>query len=217
MDREEHVPQTTSLGSFWTSVLIIAAMVALFLMFGEVGVDQLRHSPPGVVAALGIALLCADIFIPVPSTLVVVILAQALGPVLAVIAGTVGISLGCVVGYYCGWLGRSRTLKLVDAANSPRLNHWMTGTRAMLVLAALRAIPIIGESSVVVAGLVGLRARDVLIVTSLANLALVITYVVLSDLADGLGGFAAGVFAAWLFPAVAIGLYYLLRRRWESP
>lgn len=208
MDRPS---QSWTLGLVWSSLLIVAAMVLGFMLFGEIGVDQLRRSPPQMVVAVGVLLLCVDIFIPVPSTVVVVILAQSLGPVPAVLAGTAGISLGCSLGFYCGMVGRSRALRLVDAASSPQMNQWLSGTRALLVLAALRAIPIIGESSVVVAGLVGLRARDVLLVTSLANLALVISYVVLSGWADDLGGLAAGILVAWLLPAVAIGLFYLFR------
>jgi uncharacterized membrane protein YdjX (TVP38/TMEM64 family) len=205
-------PKKKALGAVWSSLIIVSAMVLSYMMFGEPNLDQLRHMPTTLLVVLGVLLLAADIFIPVPSTVVVVILAQTLGPIPAVVAGTVGISLGCLGGYVVGRLGRKRSLRLVDEASSDRLPNWLRGTSGIHLLALLRPVPIIGESSVVVAGLLGLKARDVLVATTLANLALVTAYVTLTAWADVWGGFVAAVLASWSLPAIAIGLYWFAQR-----
>ena len=143
--------------------LIIASLLVAglpFLLLGEAFeadiTDWLRQPrPAGLVAAAVVAALAVDIALPVPSSVVVGYAAMQLGPVAAVLLGTVGLTLTCEAGY---WATR---LINTPAANPPR--------RLPLVLAATRAVPLLAEATVVVAAGGGLPHRPFLAIVAVSN------------------------------------------------
>ena len=80
---------------------------------------------------LGVLVLCficnATVFVPAPSLIVVVTAAQTLNPWLVILLGAVGTTLGEMVGYLSGKVGR--TLFQKDG----RITSWVTRHGAMAV------------------------------------------------------------------------------------
>lgn len=192
-----------------SATLISAIMIATYLAFGEAALDGLGSARTEVVILLGIAALVADIFLPIPSSVVIVLVAQAISPVPAILTGALGLSLGCALGYASGRLG---SRYLVDADRADRLSVWLRQRGGIPLLVALRPVPILGETSLIVAGLLRLNPFHVLATTSIANLALATCYVLLAAQANSVGGFVASILAAWSLPGLAMLAYWLIRR-----
>ena len=107
-------------------------------------------------------------------------------------------------------MGRSPSL--VDPDQADRISNWLRGPGGVQLLAVLRPVPIIGETSLIIAGLMRLNPVQVLAITTLANVALAVCYVLLAAQADSWGGFVASILAAWALPGVVTLAWWLFRR-----
>ncbi|MEW5727028.1 MAG: VTT domain-containing protein [Pseudomonadota bacterium] len=161
----------------WTAVavLVVAAVLAPFLVMDAWFAPTVERGlaaagAEGVFVAV-VALLSADVLLPVPSSVVGVAAGTTLGPWLGAAAVWLGLTTGCVVAYWLGAraaspLARRVLLSDADIARAAALaDRFGPGT---LVLA--RAVPVLAEASVVAAGMVGMPLARVLAVTALANL-----------------------------------------------
>jgi len=144
---------------FIVFALFVVALLSLpFVLLGEEYAVPLLHSQQGRAWALGaiaIALLTTDSLAPVPSSLVIVFAAMKAGWIVGTIAGTVGL-VGQVIG--AAWFGRVAigrlALRFLGAADVEALRGAMQ-ERLALTLGCLRCVPLIAESSVVIAASFG--------------------------------------------------------------
>ena len=166
------------------SLLVFAVSVAVclpFLLFGEDAVtpalQSLDHHAAWV--AIGcVSLLSLDAVLPVPSAWVLIFLALHTGPLGGIVGGTAGLSIGVLVS---SWVGRMAVGRL-----APRLipDHELArladsiSRHATLTLACMRSVPVLAETSVMIAAAAGVPPRRIFLATLLPNLAISTVYTV---------------------------------------
>jgi uncharacterized membrane protein YdjX (TVP38/TMEM64 family) len=142
-------------------LLIVAAMMAFFLitffLVQALGIPLLGDPRPwmqhgGVLAAsLGVALLIADVLLPVPSSLVMV----AHGALFGVVGGTLLSLLGslgaALFGFAIGRRGGPLLERLVRPAERERANRILARWGGLAVVVS-RPIPILAETVAIMAG-----------------------------------------------------------------
>lgn len=99
-----------------------------------------RLAPP-VFALLVIAVLAADIVMPVPASIVIVAGGSALGFVPGMLAALTGLVLSSLIGYRIG-------VRLAPRDAQPKEKGWWP----LVAIALLRCVPVAAETSAVVAG-----------------------------------------------------------------
>lgn len=178
-------------------VVMVMALVSLpFVLLGEDYVLPLlesREQQAGWLTGIAIALLAADAVAPVPSVLVILFLALKAGPVAAAIGGAAGLSLGVV---FAWWFGREAVGRIAPRfLPDGEVGRLRTGLerRLWLTLACWRSVPVMAETSVMIAGATGLPLRRVFAATLLPNCAIATIYAYAAD--DSLTTAAVAFFA----------------------
>jgi uncharacterized membrane protein YdjX (TVP38/TMEM64 family) len=142
-------------------LLIVGALMAFFLitffLIQALGIPLLGDPTPwmqhgGVLAAsLGVALLIADVLLPVPSSLVMV----AHGALFGVVGGTLLSLLGslgaALFGFAIGRRGGTLLERLVRPAERDRANRILARWGGLAVVVS-RPIPILAETVAIMAG-----------------------------------------------------------------
>ncbi len=186
-------------------VLVLVALVSLpFVLFGEAFALPLlaaREHQTGWLVLIAIALLTADSVAPVPSVLVIVFLAAKAGWLAGMIGGTLGLT-GQVV--CAAWFGRAAVgriaPKFFPEAELTRLRGSLQ-QRLTLTLACLRSVPVLAETSVMLAGSLGIPLGRILRATLLPNLAISAIY---SLAVDASFATACLAFVATVVPSYAL-------------
>lgn len=166
-------------------VLFVMTLVCLpFAIFGEefvLPLLQTRAQQSGALTVISIALLAADSVAPVPATLVIMYLAAKAGWVAGVVGGTIGMSAGVLA---AAWLGRVAVgriaPKFFPEAELIRLRDSLQ-SRLTLTLACLRSVPVLAETSIIVAAAMGIPTRRIFWVTVLPNFLVATIYSVAAD------------------------------------
>ena len=143
---------------WWSLALGIAAVILLmFFAANALGIDWLENPAPlmraarPVAAVAGVLLLIADVFLPVPSSLVMV----ANGALFGIVGGTLLSLVGCVgaalTGFGVGRAGNDLIRRFVTPGQHERagamLRRW-----GVLAIAVSRPIPIVAETVAILAG-----------------------------------------------------------------
>lgn len=166
-------------------VLFVMTLVCLpFAIFGEDFVLPLLESRREQVWALtliAIVLLACDSVAPVPVTIVIMYLAAKAGWVAGIVGGTIGLSAGVLA---AAWVGRSAVGRLAPKFfPDEELTRLRTSLQQRLVitLACLRSVPVLAETSVIVAAATGVPVRRIFWATVLPNLIVAAIYSVAAD------------------------------------
>jgi 3-dehydroquinate synthase len=162
----------------------MAVVITPFLIWGEEYVRPLlesREQQAGALVVIAIILLVADSVAPVPATLVIMFLAAKAGIVAGIIGGTVGMSIGVLV---AGWFGRFAVgriaPKFLPDAELGRLRESLQ-RRLVLTLACLRSVPVLAETSVILAAATGVPITRIFRATLLPNFIVSAIYSVAAD------------------------------------
>lgn len=207
----------------WTlvGVLILTAIIVPFVLLDrEITSWSLRWiraeaRAPWVFAAV-LALLAADVVLPVPSSLVSTAAGASLGFVLGSVASAAGMTLSSQIGYM---LGRRFGLPLVSrivSTDALTIASRRLAGRAIGALVIMRAVPVLAEASVVMAGVFGVNPTGFFLSTFCANVGISIAYCAVGALALKMNSFLAAFAGAIAVPVVALGairLYDSRRRR----
>lgn len=161
-------------------VLFVVLLVCLpFVIWGEEFVFPLlesRAQQAGALTLIAIGLLACDSVAPVPSTIVIMTLAWKAGWVAGIVGGTIGMSLGVLA---AGWIGRAAVGRIAPRflpdAELARMRESLQ-RRLTLTLACLRSVPVLAETSVILAAATGVPVRRIFSVTLLPNLVISIIY-----------------------------------------
>ncbi|MBV1857953.1 MAG: VTT domain-containing protein, partial [Nannocystaceae bacterium] len=162
-------------------IALFAAILIPFALWGDdfeaYGASLLDHAAPSTsLAVVLIALLAADLVLPVPSSILAVGVGAVFGTALGTAIVAVGLSLGAWVGYELGRsAGQAGVSRWIDDAQRQRLETFAR-KHGVALLVALRAVPVLAEASVVVAGTSRMPRARVLVVTTAANLAVALVY-----------------------------------------
>ncbi len=205
------IPSPTVLKVVLFVMFIMALVSAPFVLFGEDLVLPLlksRENQAGGLIVIAVMLLAADSVAPVPSTLVVMFLAAKSGPVAGIIGGTVGLSIGVLA---AGWIGRVAVgrvaPKFFPEAELARLRESLQ-QRLSLTLACWRSVPVMAETTVIIAAAAGVPVRRIFWATLLPNFVVSVIY---SMAADDSAKTAILTFLATLVLSVA--LWWIFGRR----
>ncbi len=158
--------------------------------------DDLRY------ALLIAALLSADVFLPVPSSLVSAAAGIRLGLLHGALASWVGMTGGCLVGYYVGRsFGRDISQRIVGQAGWENASRGISRAGVWTVLLA-RPVPALAEATVLAAGSAGMPFVPFVLASGTANLAVSAVYAFAG--AQGLesGSFLLALAAACVLPAL---------------
>lgn len=159
-------------------LLAVAAVAVPLVPFLLVGA-RLDHAvaawldpppPPATLAALEVAVLAADILLPVPSSVV----ATLGGSVLGVVAGTacawLGMTLGAAAGWAVGRLAGGRALAGIDAADRAALDRQERRLGPAFIVLT-RPLPLVAEAAAILCGAAGVSGPGFIAWAAAGNLA----------------------------------------------
>lgn len=174
--------QTLKTGLF---VMFIIALVCVpFVVFGEAFalplLESQQHRTAGLTA-IAVVLLTADSVAPVPATLVIMYLAAKGGVLAGIVGGTLGLTAGVLV---AAWFGRTAVgriaPKFFPEAELVKLRGALQ-KRLFLTLACLRSVPVLAETSVIMAAAMGVPVRSIFVAALLPNFVVAVIYSVAAD------------------------------------
>lgn len=160
----------------------MALVIVPFLIFGEQLESSVlpwleaRQEQRVLLTVAAILLLAADSVAPVPATVVIMFLAWKAGWAAGIVGGTVGLAAGVLA---AAWLGRTAVGRLapkfIPDAELVRLRESLQ-RRLVLTLACLRSVPVLAETSVIVAAATGVPVKRIFWVTLLPNFVVSLIY-----------------------------------------
>lgn len=166
-------------------VFAVSVLVSVpFMIWGEEvfvpAFEGVRHNAAWMVG-LAVALLSFDAVLPVPSSWVIIFLAQESGRIAGFVGGATGLAVGVLV---AAWLGRAAVgraaPKFIPEAEIERMRA-MIERHTILTLACMRSVPVLAETSVVVAAAAGVPVRRIFWMTLGPNVAIAGIYAVAGD------------------------------------
>lgn len=167
------------------ALVILATLIPLLPFLGwarEINAwyeQFLNDPPPPVWMALFVLLaLSADIFLPVPSSIVSTLAGSQLGIPGATITSFVGMTIGAALGFAVArWWGRPVAKWFTKDEDLARMEE-LTAKLGPAVLVITRAVPILAEASVLLVGVNRMSWRAFLPPVLLANLGVSLVYAV---------------------------------------
>ncbi|WP_298913998.1 hypothetical protein [uncultured Roseobacter sp.] len=187
------------------SVFLISTIFVIvpFLLWGEDIENwvelELLNRPLFMVAFIGSVLLIVDIFLPIPSSAVGILLGATLGISVALPLVAVSLTLGVVVGYWAGVYVPQLLLKTEETEKQP-------APVDLVSLAIFRPVPVLAEVSVVMAGFRRVPFLQVIAVTSIANVGLAALYVLIGV------ALPFSVAATMAFILMVLAVFYAVRK-----
>jgi uncharacterized membrane protein YdjX (TVP38/TMEM64 family) len=191
-------------------ILLLGLILIPFFLFGpgiEARTAALAAGKHGAIALGGAALLALDIVLPVPSSLLATAIGAALGPWLGTLVNAAGLSLGCAAGLLLGRSGSPLARHILGGALFQRFAA-ATARNGVPLILVCRAVPVLGEASIVAAGAGRAPFGPTLAAAAVANLVIGAVYAFASTAPLALAGaLAVGI------PVVAgLGAWLWLRR-----
>jgi uncharacterized membrane protein YdjX (TVP38/TMEM64 family) len=202
----------------WLAAIVVVVVLVPFVLLEGIindAIDRYIASAPST-AALAFAviiLLALDIVLPIPSSVVATTAGAALGFWPGIFASVTGMTICCQLGYGLGRVGgRAAVRRFVDDRVLDDITTRMR-ERGHWVLGASRAVPVLAEGSVLVAGLARMKLARFTIITSLANVGVSCVYCALGARAIETRSPLLAIAGAIGVPALAIGLAKIVTPR----
>lgn len=197
----------------WLTLTIAIALVVVLLKFVfedwlhmpfATGVERILAEPGPAAAALVVGLLSIDLFLPVPSSLVMILS----GVLFGVWRGALLALAGSLIGNWAGFelarrYGHDTARRLVGAAQLERMGRVFARHGAAAILVT-RPVPVLMETLSVVAGLSGMRRGTFLAASLAGTIPTVFAYAYAGALSIAVGS---------VFPAV-LGLMIVVAAGW---
>lgn len=185
---------------------IIIPFILLETQLNRWGDALLAHGRDhrALVAVIIVALLAADVVLPVPSSIVSTLAGVLLGWAGGAVLIWIGMTLGCALGYGIGArVARPLARRVVGDAELSRAAGLfeIVGPMALILT---RATPVLAEAGTLAAGASGMRFATFMLATGLANACVAIVY----------AGIGAAAVAADSFLMVFLGLALVPSAAW---
>jgi uncharacterized membrane protein YdjX (TVP38/TMEM64 family) len=196
---------------------LLAFVLVPFAMFGEqleallVALLELVREQPAAAYTTIVAVLALDVLLPIPASVVSASAGAVLGFWGGVAAIWCGMSLGCLLGYVVGRTAGVPLRRIVGADDLSRARMLLDG-RGGIVLILARAVPVLAEATVLVAGAARMRVALFALLAGSANLAVALAYAAVGALALSYGSFLLFFFGLATLPALGWVLLLRLRR-----
>ena len=198
----------------WIHVLFLALIIVPFLFWSadiEAFVERALAGEHHLeIAGLTVAILAADVLLPVPSSFVGMTAIVVLGGPVGALSLLGGLTLSCLIGYAIGYYCRRAVFERFygDAAfRDLSIEVWRYGSIALVVC---RGIPVLAELSVMAAGFFRFGAPRLLLVTLIANMLITLVYVFLGARLESDNAMPLLLLGVLVVPAGT----YLIRRLW---
>lgn len=199
------------------ALAVLALIILPFVLIDESltkSVEEfIRYRPSRPLIGTVLALLLAvDVFLPVPSSLIATASGVLLGSTQGSLVTWMGMQAGALIGYALGRsAGRSVARRFVGEGELQRAerSHRRWGGFSLIVS---RAVPVLAESSVLLAGLVRMPFARFVVLTGASNAAISIVYASVGAYALETSAFLMAFAASMLFPAVLLGANRIFRR-----
>ena len=157
-------------------VLLIAILVLPGIGFVLLGdgfeaslADRVREYQGWPLACVVAASLASDLLLPIPSSVVLAFAGRELGVVWATVAGAVGLTVSCEIGYWAARLIGGRFVKTRTSDGDRSFLAEGVAKRAAWWLVLSRPLPILAEAATLIAGLSRLRHGLFLGTVAIAN------------------------------------------------
>lgn len=220
--RQSRTTRAPWIGRTLLTAALLAVLIGPFVLFeAEVTTAAawlIDHEGmrAGVAAAL-IGLLVVDILAPVPSSLVCVGLGSLFGGLGGTLIAWLGLSLGAAAGYGLGrWLGPGIVARATGPGDVAFLERAMA-RHGGWAIALFRAVPVLAETSVLLAGCGRVRLGVFTVAAALSNLGIAAVYAHVGTLGLETGAMGLALAAGIALPALAWALARLFRRHLMPP
>jgi len=203
----------------WTALVLVVLLFILvpYLLFAtqlETWTESFLEAAQDRTALIAIflgGLLALDIVLPIPNSLVSTAAGFLLGFVPGTLVAWIGNTISCIIGYWLGLrFGRPVANKMVGADEVERLEK-AAGRVGDWVIIICRAVPVMGEASVLFAGMSQMSWGRFLLLVSLANLGMSAIYAAVGAFAASVNTFLLAFLGAILVPAIAMLITRKLR------
>lgn len=195
-------------------IAVLLVPIIPFLLLGswsDAAWEKWQQNPPSnaVVASVVTALLAADIFLPVPSSLVSTLAGAQLGGPLGIFVSWIGMTLGTILGFalakkfgnrFALWFSRPEDLERANLLSQQY-------GQALLVIG--RGVPVVAEASVLLLGMHGLSWRKFLPPVLLANLGLSVAYALFGKWTEDHGGLPVAIGFSIAMPVLMAGTLHI--------
>jgi uncharacterized membrane protein YdjX (TVP38/TMEM64 family) len=191
---------------------VLLLLLVSFLVAEHVGIAPLFAIPrwmetPSLAAALvGVCLLIADVLLPVPSSLIMIAHGAIFGFWLGTLLSLIGQVGAALLGFGIGRVNSTRVARFVSATPMAQtqvlLRRW-----GMVAIIVTRPIPLLAETTAIMAGAAKLNLAQVLVASLAGGLPTAALYALTGTLALGLDS------TLWSFALVLLvaSLFWLLR------
>jgi uncharacterized membrane protein YdjX (TVP38/TMEM64 family) len=203
----------------WTFLvfLVLAFILVPYFLFATQleawteGVLEAAADRSVLIAAFLAAVLAVDIVLPVPNSLVSTAAGFFLGFPVGTLVAWIGNTVSCILGYWLGArFGRPVANRLVGADELERLEE-AAGRLGDWVIVISRAVPVMGEASVLFAGMSRMPIGRYLLVMTLSNLGMSAIYAAVGAFAAEVNTFLLAFLGACLVPGIAMLIVRRLR------
>lgn len=204
------------------AAILFASIVVPFVVWGSALETTLnswaqRADAPATTAWLTGLLMASDVLLPIPSSVVAVTAGMTLGWPLATVTLAFGSTAGCLLGYALGrsashaglgrWVGPHEHDALIRA-----FERYGIGT-----IILLRAVPVLAEASVIVAGAARMRLRWFLAACFPANVVVAYVYATVGDMSAQGDHRELGLLAGLVLPGIVMLVVWGRRSRSRHP
>jgi uncharacterized membrane protein YdjX (TVP38/TMEM64 family) len=196
------------------SAVLLAAILVPFVLFEDwfnelAGHLMRREAPAWSVAGAIVGLLAADVFLPIPSSVVAVASGLLLDFWRGAAAVWAGMMAGCLFGYGFGAGASAAARRFVGGAGMANAERLSTryGDYAIILC---RPVPVLAEASVIVAGIVRRPLGRFLNLTAWSNLGVAMGYSAIGAFSMRLDSFLLAFLGSLAVPGLAI----LISRLW---
>ena len=201
--------------------LTIAILLLLFFLGAFVLVEQLQIplliDPSDRMATaslgdafLGVVLLVGDIFLPVPSSLIMVANGALFGVFWGTLLSVLGSLGAAVLGFGIGRRGGKLLERFVSLADRQRADRLLNKWGALAIILT-RPLPLLAETTAIMAGTSSMSWKSLLSGALLGNLPAAIVYAITGSLA---ASFESAALSFGLVLAVA-GIFWWASDRWS--
>lgn len=197
---------------FLTLALILVPFVVLEPQISEYTTSRLRDgSAIYEIVAITTTALALDVFLPVPSNLINTAAGALLGFSLATLVCWIGMTIGCLVGYWVGAIGGAALLNRVEGRKGIEDSKHLAARVGVPFLIFARPVPVLAETSTFAAGAVAYPLSRFLVVTGLSNLGIAGSYAAIGAYALEINSLIVAIVGAFVVPVIGLGLYQLWR------
>lgn len=201
-----------------TAVTVLAVLAFILVPFVAFAprVDAWATGPFRTIATGAFApflyagLLAADVFAPIPSSIVATLSGASLGLPLGTFASWSGMTLGSALGYGLGagvFARWTRKTPPDDAGRAKKLSPISLG-----VVAGSRGVPVLAEAVTLLAGANGLPFVPFLLTSAIANLGVAATYAYVGAKAVSVNSFLLAFAGSIALPAASLLIHMVIRR-----